>query len=285
MNRRNILNQFSHAPADIIALLGVLMVFFLGFIDHATGYELSFSIFYLLPIMMVAWFGLRRHAVLVAFISAAMWLWADLIPGHRYSSFAVPVWNAVTRLGFFLLSVYSFSRIREMLDREKAVARVDFLTGALNSRAFREKALMEIARASRFRRPVTIAYMDIDNFKTVNDTRGHSEGDQLLRVFAETIQRHIREIDIFARIGGDEFVILMSETDATSAAAAMRKIQNRLQEMILDNNWQVTFSIGVVVCYTLHALDDLIKEADNLMYTVKEHGKNSIAYKILGGEP
>lgn len=267
-------------PKTGIPVIGLLMIIILGSIDHLTGYEISFSIFYLLPVMFVSWFDKRNHAVIVSFLCAATWLWADVKSGHTYSHFAIPVWNSIVRLGFFLITAFSLSAIKILLEREQTLARIDSLTGIANSRAFNDMAKIEIDRSDRFGRPFTIAYIDIDNFKQVNDTLGHSQGDNLLRSVAATIKDNTRTIDMVSRLGGDEFAIFLPETNEENAKTAITKVQKHLLDNVKNNNWPVTFSIGAVTCYKPCDLDELIKEADNLMYAVKESGKNRVEYKI-----
>lgn len=277
-----LIRYFYKLPNAVILVVGVILVLLLGVIDHLTGYEMSFSIFYLAPILLVSWFAKKRYAVIISVLSAAAWLLADLASGHIYSHFAIPVWNSATRLGFFLITAFSLSAIKKLLEKEQIFARIDFLTGAPNSRAFNEIAKAEIDRSVRFSHPFAIAYIDVDNFKQVNDTFGHSQGDNLLKLIAETIKRNIRSVDMVSRLGGDEFAILFPETNEKNAKAAISKVQTELLAAAKDDNWPVTFSIGVVTCYKICNLDELLKEADNLMYTVKQSGKNRIEYKIHG---
>ncbi len=251
----------------------------LGVIDIKTGYELSFSVFYLVPVFFVTWFGNRNQGVLFSLLSAGTWLWADLASGHVYSHFAVPIWNSIMRSGFFLIVAYLLSKIKLLLEREQTLARMDSLTGIFNSRAFHEMAAIDISRSARFGRPFTIAYIDVDDFKQVNDTLGHSEGDVLLRSIARTIKDNTRSIDIVARLGGDEFCILFAETNEENAQTALKKIQNKLMDITRKNSWAVTFSIGAITCHKSCNLEDLIKEADNLMYSIKQSGKNRIDLK------
>jgi diguanylate cyclase (GGDEF)-like protein len=209
-----------------------------------------------------------------------MWLWADIYSGNIYSYFAISVWNSMMRLGLFLMAAFSLLEIKRLLENERTFARTDFLTSVANSRAFYNSAQTEIDRSVRFSRPFTIVYIDIDNFKQVNDTLGHLQGDNLLKSIAGTIKNNIRSIDIVARLGGDEFAILFTETNEENAKTALNKIQKEIFSIVKNNNWPVTFSIGVVTCYESCNLDELIKEVDKLMYKVKESGKNGIAYKI-----
>jgi diguanylate cyclase (GGDEF)-like protein len=267
-------------PKAMIPVIAIFMVMIIGYLDHLTGFELALSIFYLLPILLVAWYGIRTHAVIISVFSAITWLWADMDSGHSVSHPAILTWNTVMLLGFFLVIVLLTSKIKVLLENERSAARVDFVTGALNHRAFHEIAQIEMLRADRHMRPVTMAYIDVDDFKKVNDTLGHGVGDSLLRSVAETIKLHIRSSDIVSRLGGDEFAILMPETDQDNAIMAMSKVHNNLMATIRKNNWPVTFSIGVVSCHRTFDLKELMKAADDLMYSVKSSGKNRVAYSI-----
>ena len=241
----------------------------------------AFAIFYLLPVVFIGWFHERNYAIMVSILSAFVWLYADALSGHPYSNITIPIWNAIMRLGFFLLTVFSLSEIKRLLEKEQTFARIDFLTGISNSRHFMENAKIEIERSVRFSHPFTLVYVDIDHFKQINDSLGHTEGDQLLQTVAKTIKDHIRSVDIVSRLGGDEFAILLLETNEKNAKITMSKIQTKLLDVVKKNNWPVSFSIGAITSYSACDLDDLIKEADNLMYTVKNSGKNRIEYKTL----
>jgi diguanylate cyclase (GGDEF)-like protein len=273
-------NYLDKIPKTAILVTSVALVMILGIIDHLTGYDIAFSIFYLLPVALVSWFDKRSHAVIISILSAVVWLWADISSGHIYSHPAIPAWNSIMRLGFFLIVAFSLLEIKRLLENEQTFARTDFLTGAANSRAFYYFAQIEIDRSVRFGRPFTIAYIDIDNFKQVNDTFGHIQGDNLLQSVAKTIKDNIRSIDIVARLGGDEFAILFTETNEENVKTALNKVQKKLLSIVKNNNWPVTFSVGAVTCYESCNLDELIKEVDKLMYIVKERGKNGIEYKI-----
>ena len=125
--------------------------------------------------------------------------------------------------------------------------------------------------------------IDLDYFKRVNDTLGHEAGDQLLMMATKRIAEKARSTDILCRLGGDEFVILLPETDQAHAQAAINKIQQSLLGEMKNNNWPVTFSIGVVTFNATPGTGiELIKITDELMYSVKKHGKNAIRYSVFG---
>lgn len=268
-------------PSVITA--AILLVLLIGFFDYVTGYELSASLFYMLPVMLLTWSAGITAATSLSVLSAATWLFADVMSGHSYSHLAIPLWNTVMRFGFFMLGAYFLSALRKALDREKESARRDSLTGIFNSRYFHEMAEREIQRALRFNRPLTVAYMDIDNFKQVNDSLGHSSGDILLHAVATTIRENIRSIDFVARCGGDEFVFLLPETDSEKGKIVINKVTHALSDIVQKNGWPVSFSIGVITFYApRYTAGEMIHMADALMYSAKNSGKNMIKYETAG---
>jgi len=269
---------------DQSLVLGACL-FFVGIVgaaDYFTGHEIAFSIFYVAPIALAAYFIGRRGGLIVSLLSAATWLLADVGAGHDYEIAWVPYWNAFTRLLFFALIAVFLAALREAFDHEKELARSDFLTGAANSRAFYAVAEMELVRARRYGRPFSLAHIDVDNFKTVNDTLGHQAGDDLLRAIVATMQSHVRETDLVARLGGDEFALLLPETGQDEASIAMQKLHGHLNEEAKRRQWPVSFSVGLLTC--LHApqsVDDLLKLADKLTYEAKGSGKNTIKHDVV----
>ena len=258
--------------------LGLVLLGGVAFLDYITGVELSFSLFYLLPISLIAWTVSERFGLVVAFISAVIWQAVDFWSGARYSFEFAYIWNAIVRLGFFMLPVFMI-RLNRAMEREKALARTDFLTGALNTRFFHEMAQMEINRSFRYQRPFTVAFIDVDNFKTINDTFGHTEGDTVLRAIATKIKNHLRKTDIVARVGGDEFVVLLPETDAQTAPIVISNMQHALVQEMNENGWLVTFSMGgLTLTAPQLSVDEMLGRADQLMYAVKNGGKNNIHY-------
>jgi len=265
-----------------LATVGCLIAI-VGIVDYTTGYELSFSVFYLLPIFYAVSFIGGRAGVVVSIISAAIWLQADISSGHVYSHPAIPYWNTLVRLAFFLIFTYLFSRLQSALTTAKQLAQLDPLTGIVNSRVFYERVGSELERSRRTTRPFTIAYLDLDNFKFVNDTFGHSTGDTLLRLVARTISETIRATDCVARMGGDEFALLLPETQDDFAHSVIDRVYQHLSDAMQAHGWPVTCSIGVATFMSPPpTVDALIQKADELMYAVKHSGKNSVQYETLG---
>jgi diguanylate cyclase (GGDEF)-like protein len=263
--------------------LGFAIVVLVGVIDHITGPELFVSIFYLLPIFLVTWFTERWMGVTISIVSAITWLITDFTAGHAYSYPAIPYWNMIVRLGTFLIMTLILSALKKALEHEKELARTDPLTGVANRRYFITLADMEINRAHRYKHSFTVVYIDLDNFKTVNDHFGHSTGDALLRSVAHTIRNNIRATDIVGRLGGDEFAILLPETGPEPAEVITRKVQKVNLDVMHKNEWPVTFSIGVVTFLgPPSTVDEMLKISDGVMYAAKKNGKNAIKYEIFG---
>ncbi len=262
--------------------LNFIFVILLGVIDHLSGYEISFSLFYLFPILIVAWHKAIFPASLFSVISAGIWLFADLSSGHIYSYYLIPIWNMLMRLAFYIIIVYFASRLKKDLLLEKKLSRTDILTELYNSRAFFETSSIELKRALRFNRPLSLAYIDVDNFKSVNDNFGHDTGDYLLQVLSKTLKDNLRGYDIIARLGGDEFIIMFPETDEHNVQLVINKLRQSLLEASQRITKFVTISIGVVTFIRMPlSIQEGIREADNVMYSAKKSGKNTVKYKII----
>jgi diguanylate cyclase (GGDEF)-like protein len=186
------------------------------------------------------------------------------------------------RLMVFMIIVALSAKVKKELEVERRLSRLDMLTGLDNTRSFVERAKIERTRSLRFKRPFTVAYIDIDNFKQLNDTFGHYKGDLLLQDLGKAIKEHVRAYDIAARIGGDEFVILFPETDKNQAHEVANKVKLCMEKIMQRHLEALTLSIGVLtVNNSTSIIDDMIKIADNLMYSVKNNSKNGIEYKTL----
>ncbi|MDF2177342.1 sensor domain-containing diguanylate cyclase [Aliiglaciecola sp. CAU 1673] len=175
--------------------------------------------------------------------------------------------------------------LTQALSREKLLARIDSLTGVGNRRAFHEAAKHEIERSERYQRPFTAVYMDVDNFKQVNDEFGHDCGDRLLQRVTSITQLCLRQTDFLARLGGDEFGILLPETNLEEARKVIDRIRQELLREMRQYDWQVTFSIGVLVCTSCpETVDEMLKRVDELMYGVKRSGKDAVHYAEFESE-
>ncbi|MES9993831.1 MAG: GGDEF domain-containing protein [Candidatus Thiodiazotropha sp.] len=168
------------------------------------------------------------------------------------------------------------------------MARTDILTGLYNRRAFYETAPIFLGNAKRHKHPVAIVMMDIDNFKQINDTLGHSAGDIVLEEVAAILKNSVRESDIVGRMGGEEFAFLLSETDLDSAFQTIERLREDIQAIDFskyDLDIRITSSFGIVSCEEhRESIDELLKKADASLYEAKNLGKNrTIVYQIEAG--
>ena len=274
----NLLENIEKQNKSFIIAIGYIIIGVLGIIDTLTGKELDFSLFYVIPILIVTWHTGLGLGIVFSLISALVWLLSDVLSGN-VTLLSIYAWNTLTRLGFFLTIAFLLSRLLTVLEHEREIAHKDYLTGALNSLFFYNVLQMEINRSLRYKNLFTIAYIDLDNFKTVNDEFGHATGDEVLCFFVNQIKNSLRKADVVARLGGDEFALLMPETTQKSAQVVLSKLQHNILAGMQKNNWPVTLSIGVLTCIdTPPTANEAIKKVDDLMYSVKKSSKNNIKY-------
>lgn len=266
----------------LMIVLSLIFIAILEFIDYVTGPYLSFQVFYLIPISVVAWFGGSRLSIIPLAASALAWFYDDVVGSHSYTHPLIPYWNIFAKIIFFVSFIYVITRLKQVLDREKLFARIDNLTETANKRYFYETASKEINRTNRYKRPITLAYMDLDNFKNINDLFGHIAGDDVLRMTADTLKKNVRASDTVARVGGDEFAILFPETDYETAKVVIQRIQDEFSNKVIKDMHSTTLSIGVATCQDHPCtLESLVMSADNLMYSAKRQGKNEVRHETL----
>lgn len=265
-----------------VQVLGTALVLMasVAALDHLTGVELSFSVFYLLPIVLVSWYSPRWQGYLFCGAAASVWLLIDYASSHTYSNELIPFWNAAVRLSFFLVTATLLNELKDRLKIEKAMAKTDGLTGILNARAFKELSGGYLELAARHRHPAALGYIDVDNFKAVNDSLGHSEGDRVLKAVATALTRCVRTTDVVGRLGGDEFAVYLPETDQAGARVMFARIHEELKLAAGNGGWPIGFSVGVAVFSAVPAaIDDALRIADSLMYRVKKAGKNNLIFE------
>lgn len=266
---------------NIIMVFGIILNILIGWLGYSVGNEFSLVVFYVVPVMLVAWYAEFINIIVITVISALTWLIGDRIAANVYVSVIIPYINALTRFLLYMVMASLVYIIRKQLYRETKFANEDFLTKISNSRAFFNYAGMEIQRLKRYKEPFTLAYFDVDNFKAVNDNYGHNAGNTLLVQLARTIRKNIRPTDVVARMGGDEFAILLLETKPKQARIILGKLQGIMKEVMQKNGKNITFSFGVVTFLKPpRSLDDMVKKADDMMYLSKREGKDAINYFI-----
>ena len=264
-------------PKPILFAIGLALVVLAGFIDYLTGQDLSFLLFYLIPVYFFIWFMTRRRGVFVSILCSLIWIFENVTDKiqafHSYVSYL----DMSIELVFFFLVTYLLCALKEARGVNEELSRIDSLTGVMNRAAFYDLAGREIGRLERYKRPFTVANVDIDNLKMVNYKFGYQAGDRLLHSVADTIKMNLRKVDFISRFGGDEFAILLPETAAEPAQVVLSRIRNVLLNNMDKNLWPVTFSFGTVTFLKAPAsVENMMKKVVTVMYTAKDSGKNTI---------
>ena len=267
----------------LVVLLGLALVAGVAYLDYVVGAKVLLSIFYLLPVMMVAWWtGSTLYGLIVALASAAAGPVIAYLLDFRVVSLPVSLWNNGVRLTVFCVVLYLLRRMRKLNGKLEDMALSDELTGLANLRAFRLLAAQEIERSARYDHELSLAYVDIDHFKAINDGRGHDEGDRVLQALAGIAKATARTSDTVARLGGDEFVILMPETGAEEAAAVVRRLLEVVPKGVGREGVPVTCSIGLASFREAPASVELmLSAADRLMYAAKAAGRNALRQAVF----
>jgi diguanylate cyclase (GGDEF)-like protein len=256
--------------------LGLLAMALVGLGDYfATSQLLEFSVFFLLPICFFTWFFSRRAGLLASLATGVLIAGVNISSPTYLLHGRIAYWNALVWTVFFILITLIIADMKNLHVRERDLARVDSLTSAATRLAFYEFADDEINRARRTSEPITLAYLDLDCFKEINDRNGHATGDSVLVAVARGIQSHIRRTDMVARLGGDEFALLLPNTRKDAATMLLAKVLDALTNTMQRRGWPVTFSVGALTFISPpESVESMVHRADELMYSVKRTGKN-----------
>ncbi len=187
------------------------------------------------------------------------------------------LFDAYLSYGLITVILYFYAwmseRYREVWE---SIARTDSLTGLLNRISFEELLNREVERAKRYGEELSLVIFDIDNFKDINDTYGHLFGDKVLKEIARVVSRNVRESDIIARWGGEEFIILLPNTPLDSAISASEKLRRKIELCGFEDGVSVTASFGVAQLYPEDDAIRLVLKADKALYEAKRGGKNKV---------
>jgi diguanylate cyclase (GGDEF)-like protein len=248
-------------------------------LDHLVSGDYSFSFFYLFPIGLTTWFAGRTAGIVIALLSAISW-----VDESQSLIIYARLWNMASTLGVFAAVCLLVDKVYKMWLKASEQSRIDYLTGLDNVRAFMENLEYAISRARRDGQPFSLGYIDLDNFKEVNDRYGHQKGDELLQCVGGCFKSGLRKTDKIARMGGDEFCIYFPDTSHEAVQVVMKKVRQRILDRLKEDRWPITFSMGVVTCTVPpRDVDEIILYADRLMYKAKKAGKNRIVYDVFTG--
>jgi diguanylate cyclase (GGDEF)-like protein len=276
------LREVGRAPRVVVGAAGLAAVVAIWWADRLTPDDFRFGFIYILPVCAVAWWGPPRAAVACAALAALGLVTNDLTVRPGAAPIAI-AWNEFTRIvtmfaiAFLIIYVRAFSeRARNYSAETFRLAITDPLTGLYNRRYLDDQLVRIHATAARSGRPYALLAMDVDEFKLVNDTYGHSKGDAALVVFADDLRSVVRAGDIAVRTGGDEFVVVLPEATASDAEALAHRVERALTRRAKPQEIR-RVSAGVVEWRPHVGPEDLLAEADQLVYQSKRVGGGTIS--------
>jgi diguanylate cyclase (GGDEF)-like protein len=265
----------------VLATLGGLaLVTAIAIGEYFIGAGASLALLYLLPVAGVAWCsGSPTCSLLVAAAASVTIPLVAWLDERAHRTALLVHWDGIARFLLLVAFICLILQIRRLLRDQQSKATSDALTGLANISSFRAACEMEIERARRFGHVFSIAYIDLDDFKAVNDAAGHAAGDAALRTVAVLLRRSVRTLDTAARIGGDEFAILLPETDLQAADVPLRRLMEHMPKLLPRPGGQggMTCSIGLAAFASPPvSAEAAIETADAFMYEAKAAGKNRL---------
>lgn len=269
-------------PRTLLAFLGPIGVLLIAEAIASAPQAGDAAILYVWPVLWMSFFyGRRGAAVIVATVGVADAIALSTLAAHdSYPGRWVDVMISVSVVAGVV--VVLLERNRRLLARLAEEARVDPLTGLLNRRGFEERSALEIARSRREGRPLALLMFDLDHFKRINDEWGHEVGDRVLARVGSLLASQSRAIDVVARLGGEEFVVLLVDGDAVEA----QKFAERVREVLAMDHVglpSVRVSVGIDARVAPEAVELLRNQADRALYQAKRTGRDRVV--IAASQP
>ena len=238
--------------------------------------DLRLGILYVVPVLLAASSDGLGWGIALALATALLRFGVGIDQMPLDTSLQVRILNEVAYLTVVGVAIAGLSQLRRTQSQLQLLATHDPLTTVLNARAFASQVAQELGRNRRYGRPLALIYLDLDDFKKINDAHGHATGDAVLRLVADAMRSAVRQADVVGRLGGDEFGVLMPETDGSLAHAVANRLAAGIRT-VFRGTPSVTASIGVVaVSGTEAGSDELLRKADQAMYEAKRAGKDRV---------
>jgi diguanylate cyclase (GGDEF)-like protein len=257
-------------------VLSFVLVGLVYWLNNHTPPDVRLGILYTVPVLLVTWTDGLAWGVGFALGTALLRALTALEQMPPSTTVLVRTINETAYLIVVGVAMAALVQLRRTQAALEHLATRDPLTGALNARTFNERLGQELDRNRRYNRPIALLYLDLDDFKVVNDRHGHPTGDAVLRLVADATRAAVRQSDVVGRLGGDEFAVLMPETDGPVAHAAATRLAIGLRT-VFRGTPSVTASIGVVAGLgTATGADELLHRADQAMYEAKRAGKDRV---------
>jgi len=264
-----------------ITKLSFVLILILGVMQFLFSETVTIAPLYIFPILFSSWYGSKTTGILSAFLSTLVFVVIETTYNRVLPTFNELLLLSAPYLTAYLLLAILIINFRDVHRIEVYAADTDNLTGLHSARSFYVELTNELLRSKRYDHVFSLAYLDVDNFKSINDSLGHREGDKLLKEVANCLVSSLRGTDVIARLGGDEYACLLPETNQEKAKLAFLKTVDLLNKRMAKNRWDVSFSIGVMAFENIpEDIKEAIDLADKLMYSVKNDNKDNIAYLV-----
>ncbi|WP_210252964.1 GGDEF domain-containing protein [Rhizobium sp. 18065] len=268
--------------AFTITIVSLLLITTLDYWSaDETRLQVCYASAYIIPIAIAAFTRGRQIGLLVALVAAAVTLSKGFTLTESINA-AVLLQNAAPRVVAFAFVAIAAAAFRQSYHAVSTLASSDRMTGVLNKAAFHQCASALLEASRRQREYAMLLFIDLDDFKSVNDRYGHEAGDRVLQSFGSVAGSAMRRGDCLGRIGGDEFAALIPATSISAARQLAAALHERFTQALLACDMPVTCSVGAVVATpeNTNELPDLLRQADALMYQSKTAGKNAFLFEV-----
>jgi diguanylate cyclase (GGDEF)-like protein len=269
-------------PGGLVFALALGTVAVIGIADEITGPEVVLTLLYLAPVWFASWFLGARPGVVVALAAAIAWWAADVATRLYTPRPVVVVANVALQLTLFAAAAAMSAHVRRRRDRASTLVRTDALTGLLNRRGFLEVARRESARSARSGRSLTVALLDVDGFREINDTRGQEAGDRLLAAMGAALRASLRAVDASARLAGDEFAVLLPDSEPSSVEPVLDRLRLVLMQAAAEKGAPLTLSLGAATFPRPPVtLDEMLRAPARMLAAARMNGGGGFRHDVV----
>ncbi len=261
-------------PVHVVILAGI------GVFEYFAAPGVSMLLFYVTVTAAASWSIGKKWGTATGAVAAAVELAVRAAAGTDAPLSLA--WDVLTILIVCVAVARLVFYTRRHIEAERDLIRKDYLTGIDNIRSFYEDGVLEMERCRRARVPLTIVYMDIDDLESLNDALGHRVGDRALQSVAATLKDSLRITDIVARIGGDEFAILLPGGDYSQSTTVIRRLQSAVTGVLAGKKWPITVTTAAITYLSIpDSIDHLIKGVEESMTIVKQSTDDPVRHTVI----
>jgi diguanylate cyclase (GGDEF)-like protein len=272
-----VISVLNTLPKAVVMGISVVLILVIGTVGYSFTAPVSLLIFYLIPVVIATWFVGLRPGILAAVLSAIAIAYGQWIP----SQLALSLWNGGVAGVVGCVVANLIHRIKISSEIERQLSRTDASTGAINRRFFMELLEAEFNRAERYRFPLTMVYIELDNLAEINQRLGYQKGDELLYQFVELLSEALRANDVVARLSNDEFAMILPQTNDTQAQQVFTRILPDLKTALEAQEVPIECIFGVMTFLAMPEEFTIINdEASKFLKQIKASGQSRLAFEV-----